>query len=272
MLLKIVKIDSEDELYDCKDFIKGTIELKAVDKSKRSSCRQALYDRTFYDKPHPLPTLTSAVRVAVGTISTTLEFMSLSVPFAQGLASGRKANLPPLSNTKIEKVRINRVDCIEMMGILHFNHHHALMNAEWIYNSITDKCISKVCLYMHGGAYSIASRRTHRQITSRIAKYVDCKVLSIDYRLSPQHVFPGPLIDAISAYKYILSLGYNPENIAFAGDSSGGGLATSLMLYCRDSGGTLPMPACLAVMSPFYDMTQSLPSWHLNAKCNIRSF
>jgi acetyl esterase/lipase len=71
------------------------------------------------------------------------------------------------------------------------------------------------------------------------------------------------LIDAISAYKYLLDQGYQAENICFVGDSAGAGLATALLLFCRDTK-EYPIPGCLALMSPYFDLTHSLPSWHLN--------
>jgi acetyl esterase/lipase len=144
------------------------------------------------------------------------------------------------------------------------------MNAEWVWNTTSSpESNDRVVLYSHGGAYVLSSRRTHRPITSRIAKYADCRILSIDYRLAPQHVFPGPLVDLLSAYQFLLDSGFKAENICFSGDSAGGGLSTAAMLYCRDSVYSLnpfPMPGCIAVMSPFYDMTQSLPAWQLNKK------
>jgi monoterpene epsilon-lactone hydrolase len=100
---------------------------------------------------------------------------------------------------------------------------------------------------VHGGAYCVMSPKTHRMITWRIAKYLDCIVLSIDYRLAPQHVFPASLIDTISAYKYLL-VRYRADQISFMGDSAGGNLVIAAMLYCRDQ--LIPLPNSVVAFSP----------------------
>lgn len=95
-----------------------------------------------------------------------------------------------------------------------------------------------------------------------------CVTAAIDYRLAPENVYPAALIDALSAYSYLLdppngSKKYKPSQISFVGDSAGGGLAIAAMLYCRNTG-MFPIPGCVATMSPWLDLTQSLPSWKLN--------
>lgn len=148
------------------------------------------------------------------------------------------------------------------------------MTAEWVNykspalgvdTSKSDRCI----LYIHGGAYFSMSRKTHRMATWRLSKYSECTVFSTDYRLAPQYCYPSALIDVLSAYHYLLNptdpkqRRFRPIDISFVGDSAGGGLAMALNLYCRDTG-YLPMPGALGLMSPYLDLTQSLPSWHLN--------
>ena len=59
-------------------------------------------------------------------------------------------------------------------------------------------------------------------------------VLTVDYRLLPQHPFPAALEDAVLAYRWLLEQGYAPDNIIIAGDSAGGGLALATVLYLRD--------------------------------------
>lgn len=81
--------------------------------------------------------------------------------------------------------------------------------------------------------------------------------------MAPDHVFPKPLIDVLSAYKFLLDIKFESKQISFVGDSAGGGLATAAMLYCRDTG-LFPQPAAVGAMSPYMDMTQSLPSWYLH--------
>ena len=82
-----------------------------------------------------------------------------------------------------------------------------------------------IILYLHGGAYAVGSVNVHRNFLAWLAKACHMKVLAIDYRLAPEHPFPAALEDALCAYQWILSQGYEPAEIVIAGDSAGGGLA-----------------------------------------------
>src|SRR5215475_15240993 len=93
--------------------------------------------------------------------------------------------------------------------------------AEWIVapNAAADRAI----LYLHGGGYVMGSINTHRAMIARISRAAQARVLAINYRLAPEHPFPGAVDDAIAAYKWLLEQGYKPNKIAIAGDSAGGG-------------------------------------------------
>lgn len=127
--------------------------------------------------------------------------------------------------------------------------------AEWI------KCpqlLDGVILYLHGGAFALGSLNVYREFLSRLVLATRIKVLAVDYRLAPEHPFPAALEDALSAYSWLLSQGYDPESIVIAGDSAGGGLAVSTMLALRDAGD--PMPGCGVCLSPWLDLTLSSDS------------
>ncbi|KAI9319136.1 Alpha/Beta hydrolase protein, partial [Dichotomocladium elegans] len=85
---------------------------------------------------------------------------------------------------------------------------------------------------------------------------------SIDYRLAPQHPFPAAVEDALAAYLYLIDPPtgppVDPSNIVIAGDSAGGGLVFALLLAIRDAG--LAAPAGAMTLSPWIDLTHSLPS------------
>ena len=108
-------------------------------------------------------------------------------------------------------------------------------------------------LFLHGGAFIIGSPRSHRSITGRLARLTGADVFVPDYRLAPEHPFPAALDDALACYRALLDEGYAPERIAVAGDSAGGGLALSLCLRLRAE--RLPQPACVALISPWADLT-----------------
>lgn len=110
-----------------------------------------------------------------------------------------------------------------------------------------------VVLYLHGGGYIIGSPSTHRGITGHLAKASGHTIIAPDYRLAPEHPFPAALDDAESAYEGLLKEGHAPASIAIAGDSAGGGLTIALAMRLRDKG--RPLPASLAVFSPWVDLT-----------------
>ncbi|KAJ3404592.1 hypothetical protein CcCBS67573_g06661 [Chytriomyces confervae] len=149
-----------------------------------------------------------------------------------------------------------------------FSMHSADHPAENGSNSVA-RPGERVILYLHGGAYCLCSRKTHRGITWKLAKYAECRVLSVDYRLAPEFVFPLALHDAISAYSFLVnppanfnSHAYHPSQVVIMGDSAGGNLATALMLWLRDHGPQcgLAMPGGVGLLSPWLDLTQSMPS------------
>ncbi|KAI8616732.1 Alpha/Beta hydrolase protein, partial [Chytriomyces sp. MP71] len=121
-----------------------------------------------------------------------------------------------------------------------------------------------VILYLHGGGYALCSRKTHRGLTSKVAKHSGARVFAIDYRLAPEHVFPCALHDSISAYAYILATAQtDPRKVFIGGDSAGAGLALATALWLRDEGAKhgLPMPCGVGLMSPWLDLSHSLPSF-----------
>ncbi|PVF98638.1 hypothetical protein CPB86DRAFT_732917 [Serendipita vermifera] len=126
----------------------------------------------------------------------------------------------------------------------------------------------RVILFLHGGAYYMFSAATHRTITIPLSKYTDARVFALDYRLAPETRFPGQLHDAVLAYlRLIEDLHIPPENMLICGDSAGGGLTMSLLLYLRDN--NYPLPAGAIVMSPWVDLTMSCDSWDSNAEFDL---
>ena len=90
------------------------------------------------------------------------------------------------------------------------------------------------------------------------------KILSIDYRLSPEYPFPTPLEDCVNAYKWLLSNGYNSKDIIIGGDSAGGNLVLATLLKLRDDG--IDLPAGAICLSPATDFTFSDESYFKNAE------
>jgi acetyl esterase/lipase len=112
-----------------------------------------------------------------------------------------------------------------------------------------------VVLYFHGGVYVIGDAFQAAGLASQIGRRTRARVISVDYRLAPEHPYPAAVDDALAAYEALLSNGTAPSDIAFAGESAGGGLAVATLLNARDHG--LPLPAAAFVMSPYVDLTLS---------------
>jgi epsilon-lactone hydrolase len=110
-----------------------------------------------------------------------------------------------------------------------------------------------VVLYFHGGVYVISDAFLAAGLASQVSRRTHAKVISVDYRLAPEHPYPAAVDDALAAYEALLQNGIAPSDIAFAGESAGGGLAVATMVNARDHG--LPLPAAAFVMSPYVDLT-----------------
>lgn len=112
-----------------------------------------------------------------------------------------------------------------------------------------------VILYLHGGGFVLGSPRTHRAITSCLAKASGLTVVAPDYRLAPEHPHPAALQDAGAVFDALGADGTPPGQLVVAGDSAGAGLALALCLARRAGG--VAQPAGLALISPWADITNT---------------
>ncbi len=110
-----------------------------------------------------------------------------------------------------------------------------------------------VVLYFHGGVYVIGDAFLAADLASQVGRRTRARVISVDYRLAPEHPYPAAVDDALAAYEALLHEGIAPSDIVFAGESAGGGLAIATLINARDHG--LPLPAAAYVMSPYADLT-----------------
>jgi acetyl esterase/lipase len=107
-------------------------------------------------------------------------------------------------------------------------------------------------VYFHGGGYVGGSIASHRNLTGHLALHSGCRVLSVEYRLAPEHPHPAPVEDAVTSYNWAVDQGYAPGKIALAGDSAGGGLTAACLLALRDR--QIELPAAAMMISPWLDM------------------
>ena len=110
-----------------------------------------------------------------------------------------------------------------------------------------------VVLYFHAGVYVMGDALLAADLASQVGRRTHAQVISVDYRLAPEHPYPAAVDDALAAYEALLHNGIAPSDIAFAGESAGGGLAIATLVNARDHG--LPLPAAAFVMSPYADLT-----------------
>jgi epsilon-lactone hydrolase len=110
-----------------------------------------------------------------------------------------------------------------------------------------------VVLYFHGGVYVLGDAFQAAGLAAQVGRRTRAKVISVDYRLAPEHPYPAAVDDALAAYEALLEGGTDPAGIAFAGESAGGGLAVATLVNAREHG--LPLPAAAYLMSPYVDLT-----------------
>ena len=136
--------------------------------------------------------------------------------------------------------------------------------AEWVLAPGADP--SRRLLYIHGGAFTMGSPASHRNITNRFSEVTGAAVLAIDYRLMPEYPRMAGLEDCRKAYVWMLDNGPDGPGAAarvyVAGDSAGGNLALSLIAWIRDR--DLVQPAAAVALSPIVDMTFASPSFRRN--------
>lgn len=134
--------------------------------------------------------------------------------------------------------------------------------AEWTLTPVAST--SEVILYLHGGGYVWGSLKSHRHLVSEVGRAAMMRTLALDYRRAPEFPFPQALDDTVSGYRFLFDSGFQPRQIAVAGDSAGAGLAVALLVRLKELG--LPQPAGALLLSPWVDMTATAGSYNRNAK------
>lgn len=128
-------------------------------------------------------------------------------------------------------------------------------------------------LYFHGGGFVLGSIATHDTITAELAAATGAAVVSVDYRLAPEHPFPAAFEDAWAVLGHVAAnadaLGFDAARIALAGDSAGATLAAAVALAARDRGG--PPLAGQALVYPALGLDFDLPSYAENANAPMLS-
>lgn len=128
-----------------------------------------------------------------------------------------------------------------------------------------------VVAFFHGGGWVLGNTRMYDPLCTFLAREVGAVVVSVDYRLAPEHRAPKAVHDCVDAVRWLGkhadSLGGNASRLAVSGDSAGGNLAAVVCQIVRDEGG--PAIACQALLYPGTDATMSQPSILENADAPI---
>ena len=133
--------------------------------------------------------------------------------------------------------------------------------------SVPEATTDAALVYFHGGVFALGSARASAGLASLLARQARAKVLSVDYRLAPEHPYPAAPDDALASYRGLLDAGIRPERIAFLGESAGGALALGTLVAARDLG--LAQPAAAVLYSPWLDMTLSGASMESKAGVDV---
>lgn len=125
-----------------------------------------------------------------------------------------------------------------------------------------------VIVYFHGGGFVVGNLESHDGTCRRLCKAIGCTVVSVDYRLAPEHRYPAAVEDSYAATKWVAGNGatlkIDPARVAVAGDSAGGNLAAVVAIVARDRGG--PTLCHQLLTYPVTDMTFRSNTYVTNAE------
>ncbi len=177
-------------------------------------------------------------------------------PAQRRAALARSARIAAGPRTSIGEVRDLTVRGAE--GVLRARHYRPVGGGEG----------RPLVVYFHGGGWVVGDIESHDQTCRLIAKHADVHVLSVDYRLAPEHPFPAGVQDAVASYTWAVEhaadLGADPRRLAVAGDSAGGNLAAVVSQLVKDAGGQMPYAQLLVY--PGADAAKKYPSKDLFAE------
>src|SRR3954447_130993 len=116
-----------------------------------------------------------------------------------------------------------------------------------------------ILFHRRGGGFAGGSAAGSLGLATALARRTGLSVVSVEYRLAPEHPFPAAADDVLAAYSALVEREGGSDRIVVSGESAGGNLAAGLLVAARDAG--LPLPSCALLMSPMTDLTVSGPSF-----------
>ena len=133
-----------------------------------------------------------------------------------------------------------------------------------LFDSRADRVPGPAVVFFHGGGFVLGDLDTHAPVCAAVARGLDLPVVSVDYRLAPEHPFPAGVEDAIAAARWVAEspaeLGLEVSGLIPAGDSAGGNFAIVVAAALRDRPAAVPVVAQWAIY-PASNPTQGYPSF-----------
>jgi acetyl esterase len=135
-----------------------------------------------------------------------------------------------------------------------------------LYRPTADEAALPALVYCHGGGFVVGNLETHDALCRALALAAGMAVVSVDYRLAPEHPFPAALEDALAALEHVAAqaaaLRVDPQRLAIGGDSAGANLAAVLALMARD--GSAPAVRMQLLACPVFDLSLTQASHSLD--------
>jgi acetyl esterase len=136
-----------------------------------------------------------------------------------------------------------------------------------VYRKLGGPAEPATIVYLHGGGWVVGDLDTHDGSCRLLADVTECVVVSVDYRLAPEHPFPAAVDDCVAAYRWVqqhpAELGVAPGRVGVMGDSAGGNLAAVVARVTRD--GDVPAPVAQCLVYPSTDARMQSRSIELYA-------
>lgn len=175
-----------------------------------------------------------------------------TIPLARTLIDqALRTVAPALSGTTVEQVRGGGV------------------TGEWVRGPLAGRTDAAV-LYVHGGGFVAGSAAGYRGVASRLSTATRLPVLTLDYRLAPEHPHPAASQDIEYAFRWLTGRGHAPGRIIVAGDSAGGFLAADFVLTRARTG--LSAPGGVVLFSPMADLSLGVATGYEGARaCGLLS-